>query len=83
MTEEAQHRHHAVDGIEKRLRRRDVARREGLTQRQEFEQDFDDRAGIAAGMAAIGKNLPLDFAGSAARSSDLIWRAWPAMQSAA
>ena len=62
MAEEAQHRHHALDGVEQRLRRRDVARGERLAQRQELNQYLDDRTGIAADMAAVGKDLPLDLA---------------------
>ena len=62
MAEEAQHRHHAVDGIEQRRRRRDVARRVGLAQRQQLEQYVDDGARIAADMAAVGQDLPLDLA---------------------
>ena len=61
MAEEAQHRHHAVDGVEQRRRRRDVARREGLPQRQQFEQNLDDRAGIAADMAAVGHDLAVEL----------------------
>ncbi len=61
MAEEAQHRHHAVDGVEERLRRRDIARCEQLAQRQELEQQLDHGAGIAADMAAVGKDLPLDL----------------------
>ena len=56
--EEAQHRHHAIDGIEQRQRRRDVARGERGAQRQEIDQQFDERARIAADMAAVGENLP-------------------------
>ena len=32
-----------------------------MAQRQQIEQDFDDRTGIAADMAAVGKDLPLEF----------------------
>ena len=59
--EEAHHRHHAVDGVVELRRRRDVARRERLAQRQEIEQQFDQRAGIAADVAAVGQDLALDL----------------------
>ena len=81
--EEAQHRHHAVDGVEQRRRRRDVARGERLPQRQQVDQQLDQRAGIAADVSAVGQDLPL-----AARRRAAWWRrgcarCWPAMQSAA
>ena len=57
MPEEPQHRHHAIDGIVDRLRRLQVARREQLPQRQQIDQEFDQRAGIAADMAAVGQHL--------------------------
>ena len=82
MPEEAQHRHHAVDGVEQRRRRRDVARREHLAQRQEIEQQLDQRARIAADMAAVGQDLPLELVGSRLVAARM-WRAWPAMHSAA
>ncbi len=59
--EEAQHRHHAVDGVVERGRRRDVARGERLSQRQEIEQQFDQRAGIAADVAAVGQDLAVEL----------------------
>ena len=40
----------------------------GLAQRQQLEQHFDDRAGIAADMAAVGQDLPLDFGDQPRRS---------------
>ena len=40
--------------------RRNVARGKCLTQRQQVEQQFDQRAGIAARVPAIGKNLPFE-----------------------
>src|SRR5205085_83005 len=61
MTKEAQHRHHTVDRVLYRLRRRDVSRCEGLAQRQQLQQNFDDRTRIAAGMPTVRKNLPVDF----------------------
>ena len=61
--EEAQHRHHAVDRIEQRRRRRDVARGKSLPQRQEVDQELDQRARIARDVAAVGQNLPLQFVG--------------------
>jgi hypothetical protein len=57
--EEAHHRHHAVDGVVKLLRRCKVARLKRVAERQEVEQQLDQRAGIAADMAAIGQDLPL------------------------
>ena len=59
--EEAHHRHHAVDGVVELRRRRDVARLERLPQRQEIEQQLDQRAGIAADVAAVGQDLPFDL----------------------
>ena len=61
MTEEAQHRHHAVDRVVELRRRRDVARRERLAQRQQIEQHLDQGAGIAADVAAVGQDLPFDL----------------------
>ena len=55
MAEEPQHRHHAIDGVEQRLRRRDVARRVRLAERQQLQQHFDDRAGIE-GPIRVGKS---------------------------
>ena len=63
VTEEAQHRHHAVDGVLQRRRRRHVARLESLPQRQEIEQDLDQDARVAADMAAIGQDLPVELVG--------------------
>ena len=61
--EEAQHRHHAVDGVEQRRRRRDVARREDRAQRQEIGHQFEQRAGIAADMPAVRQDLALQLLG--------------------
>jgi hypothetical protein len=61
MAEEAQHRHHAVDGVEQRLRRHDVARRKSLAQRQKIEQQFDQRRRIARHMPAVGQDLAAQF----------------------
>ncbi len=47
MAKKAQHRHHAVDGVEQRRRRRDVARGKGLPQRQQVDQELDEGARIA------------------------------------
>ena len=44
-------------------RRRDVARLERLPQRQEIEQQLDQRAGIAADVAAVGQDLPVELVG--------------------
>ena len=57
VTEEAQHRHHAVDGIEQCRRRCDVARGERGAQREQVDQQFDEGAGIAADVAAVGQDL--------------------------
>ena len=83
VAEEAQHRHHAVDGVVERGGGAHVARREGLAQRQQIEQQFDQRAGIAADMAAVGQDLPLELVDRAACVAPCMWRAWPAMHSAA
>ena len=55
--EEAQHRHHAIDGIEQRWRRHEIAGGERGPQRQEVNQQLDERTGIAADMAAVGQDL--------------------------
>ena len=46
-------------------RRRHVARREGLAQRQQVEQQLDQRARIAADMAAVGQHLAAELVGRA------------------
>ena len=56
VTEEAQHRHHAVDGVEQRRRRGKVARSECGPQRQQIGQQFEERAGIAADVTAVGQD---------------------------
>ena len=61
MAEEAQHRHHPVDGVEEGLGGRQVAGREQLAQRQEIDQKLDQGARIAADMAAVRKDLPLQL----------------------
>ncbi len=61
VAEEAQHRHHAVDGVEQRRRRRNVAGRERGAQRQQVDQDLDQRTGIAADVAAVGQDLALEL----------------------
>ena len=63
--EEAQHRHHAVDRVVERGGGGDVARREGLAQRQQIEQQLDQRAGIAADVAAVGQDLAVELVGRA------------------
>ena len=63
MAEQAHHRQHAVDGVEQRLRRVDLAAGEHLAQGQKIEQQIDQDARIAAGMAAIGEDLAVEFAG--------------------
>ena len=67
VAEEAQHRHHAVDGVVERGRRLQMARREQLAQRQQIDQQFDQHAGIAADMAAVGQDLPAQFVDQPAR----------------
>ena len=59
--EEAQHRHHTVDGVQERRRRRDAARLEGLPQRQEIDEQIDQHARIAADVSAVGQNLAIEF----------------------
>ena len=51
-------------------------------QRQQIEQELDQRAGIAADMAAVGQDLPLQLVGEPLVAPRR-WRDWPAMQSAA
>ena len=67
VAEEAQHRHHAVDGVVERLRRLQMAGGEQLPQRQQVDQQFDQRAGIAADMAAVGQDLAAQFLDQPAR----------------
>ncbi len=67
VAEEPQHRHHAVDGVEQGRRRCDVAGREGLPQRQQIEQQFDQRAGIARDVPAVGQDLALQLVGQLSR----------------
>ena len=45
----------------RRPRRLEAARRKGLAQRQEVEQQFDDDARVAAEMTAIGQDLALEL----------------------
>ena len=61
----------------------DVARREGLAQRQQIEQQLDQRAGIAADVPAVGQDLALELVGEQARDRVAHVRACPAMHSAA
>ena len=61
VAEESQHRHHPIHGIEQRRRGQRVARREDLPQRQQVDQNLDQRTRIAADMAAIGQNLPVEL----------------------
>lgn len=58
VTEEAQHRDHAIDGGRKDRGRGHVPRLENLPQWQQINQDFDQCPGIAADMPAVWKNLP-------------------------
>ena len=71
MPEETQHRHHAIDGVEQCRRRRHVAGGERLLERQEIEQELDQSRGIAADVAAVRQDLPLQSA-----------RPWPAAAAA-
>ena len=66
MAEKTLHRHHAIDGVVERLRRLQVARGEQLAQRQQVHQQFDERAGIAADVSAVGQDLPPQFLDQAA-----------------
>ncbi len=66
VAEEAQHRHQAVDRVQQRRRRRDVAGGEGLPQRQQVDQKFDQRSRIARDVPAIGQDLPLQLVGELA-----------------
>ena len=59
--EKTHHRHHPVDGVVELRRRRDVARREGMAQRQEIEQQFDQRTRVAADVPAVGQDLVVDL----------------------
>ena len=79
VAEEAQHRHHAIDRIEQRRRRRNVARGECRAQRQKIDEELDEGAGIAADVPAVREDLPQQFvAESSARRRT--WRCCPAMQ---
>ena len=61
VAEEAQHRHHAVDGGHQGRRRRQAACRVGLAQRQQVGQELDDHGRIAADVAAVGQDLAAEF----------------------
>ncbi len=69
MAEEAQHRHHAVDGVEQRRRRGDVSCGKGLAQRQEVAEQLDQRAGVARDVPAVGQDLPLQLVRQFARGA--------------
>ena len=60
--EQAHHGQHAVDGVEQGFRRVDLAAGIHLAQGQEIEQKLDEDARVAAGMAAIGQDLPVELA---------------------
>ena len=80
--EETHHRHHAVDRVVELRRRRQVARLEGLTQRQEVEQQLDQRSGLRLTWppsARIWRSISVMSCLTALR----MCRACPAMQSAA
>ena len=66
MAEEAQRRQHAVDGADQGLRRRLGLVGIGLAQRQKVGEDFQHRHRIARNMAAIGKDLAVEFVGEVA-----------------
>ena len=61
LPEEAEHRHHAVDRRKEDARRLDAAGGEGLAERQEVDEDFEDGAGVAADVAAVGQDLADQF----------------------
>ena len=63
VAEQAHHGQHAVDGAQQRLGGVDLAAGEHLAKRQEVEQQFHHEARVAAGMAAIGQDLPVELAG--------------------
>ncbi|MBK9081505.1 MAG: hypothetical protein IPL88_05210 [Rhizobiales bacterium] len=66
MAHHAQHRQHAVDGVEELRRRLRAARGVGLPQRQQIEQQVDQARRIAADMAAVGQDLSVEFIGQPA-----------------
>ena len=63
VAEQAQHRQHAVDGVESASGRIDLAAREHLAQGQEIEEELDEQARIAARMAAVREDLAVELAG--------------------
>ena len=67
VSEQAQHRHHAIDGIEQHRRRLEAARRIGLSQGQQVVQQVDEHLRVAADVAAIGQDLAAEFVDEPAR----------------
>ena len=63
MAEQAQHRQHAIDCTKKRLGNIELPARKDLAQRQEIEEEVHERLRIAADMAAIREDLPIELAG--------------------
>ncbi len=66
VTEEAQCRQHALDGVDECLRGLLRLIGIGLPERQKVGQKFHDRAWIARDMAAVGEYLPVKFLGKIA-----------------
>ena len=83
MPEETHHRHHPVDGVVELRRRRDVARGKGVAQRQQIEQQLDQRAGVAADVAAVRQDLALQLVDQLLDRSRACGAPGPAMHSAA
>jgi hypothetical protein len=62
MPEQAEHRQHAIDGADERLRGLKAAARLDLPKRQEIEQEIHEHARVAAGMAAVREDLTIELA---------------------
>src|SRR6185436_17285105 len=82
VAEEAQHRHDPVDGVIERLRWLQLTSGKQLTQRQQVGQQFNQRAGISAGVAAVRQNLRAQFV-DRRRTLERKYPDWPCMQSVA
>ncbi len=61
MAQKPQHRQHAIDRIQQLRRQWHTLRRIGLAQRKKIEQQADQRFRIAADMASIGQDLPIEL----------------------
>ena len=61
MTKQAQHGHHAINGLNELGRYSNATRHKGLTQRQKIDQQINENLWIAADMTAIGQNLAPQF----------------------